>query len=290
MRHISFTQKSILLFVFILGGLVVCSLLGYVIAMYGMGLSFQELGNPTSYAAIQGLKIAQVFSALGTYLLPAILLALMLKEKPLSFLKLDQLPAATPMLLVLVIVFVLFPFNGFIAEWNSRMPLPEMLLDYERQIDHTIQLFMQMESPIDLWSNLFVIALIAGLSEEVLFRGVIQRLLMERLKQPHLAIWITAILFSAIHFQFSGFFPRMFLGALFGYLFFWGRSLWYPIIGHVLHNGTTVILAYWMGMDELEQIGGSNDVMSIVLALFSLLVALSIVYGFKYWFSRNVTR
>ncbi len=158
------------------------------------------------------------------------------------------------------------------------IPLPDALIQYEAQIEATIKRFLQMPTIVDLFVNLIVIALVAAVAEEVLFRGLIQKMVLEKTQNPHVAVWITAIVFSGIHFQFSGFFPRLFLGVLFGYIFFWSKSLWYPIIAHFLHNGITVVLVYIYGVEAMEGMAadaesGSQIAMTVGAALiFAALV------------------
>ncbi|MEM1122064.1 MAG: CPBP family intramembrane glutamic endopeptidase, partial [Bacteroidota bacterium] len=86
----------------------------------------------------------------------------------------------------------------------------------------------------------------------LLFRGIIQQNLEKRSQNPHLAIWITALIFSFIHFQFQGFFPRVLLGTLLGYLFVWTRNLWIPIIAHFVYNSGQVLLQYGYQQGFLE--------------------------------------
>src|SRR5690606_9694418 len=106
--------------------------------------------------------------------------------------------------------------------------------------------------------NLLMIAIIPAIGEELLFRGGIQNIFYKWFKNPHIAIWAAAILFSAIHVQFYGFIPRMLLWALFGYLLVWGKSIWYPIIGHFINNGSAVVTAFiyqqqGKSIDELDK-------------------------------------
>jgi hypothetical protein len=61
---------------------------------------------------------------------------------------------------------------------------------------------------------------------------------------PHVAIILSAAIFSFIHFQFYGFLPRMFLGILLGYMFYITGSLWTSILMHFLNNGAAVVLYY----------------------------------------------
>ena len=60
----------------------------------------------------------------------------------------------------------------------------------------------------------------------------------------HLSIWASAIIFSAIHFQFYGFIPRLLLGALFGYLYYWSGNLLIPMFAHFVNNAFGVIMIY----------------------------------------------
>ena len=88
--------------------------------------------------------------------------------------------------------------------------------------------------------NILIIAIMAGIGEELMFRGVIQKILIGWTKDIHLGILYTAIIFSTIHFQFYGFVPRMILGMVLGYLYIWSKSLWVPVIAHAINNALTV--------------------------------------------------
>ena len=103
-----------------------------------------------------------------------------------------------------------------ISAWNLDMRLPEVLRSVEqwmrRQEDQmallTEQLVMVTSTEL-LLVNLLVMAVIPAIAEEVYFRGAVQQIMTRLFAKEHIAIWITAIIFSAIHVQFYGFFPRM---------------------------------------------------------------------------------
>ncbi|MDR0995202.1 MAG: CPBP family intramembrane metalloprotease [Tannerella sp.] len=88
--------------------------------------------------------------------------------------------------------------------------------------------------------NLVVMAASAGVAEEFFFRGAVQRLLGKKIRHPQAVIWIAAAIFSAFHLQFYGFFPRLLLGAYFGYLLLWSRSIWLPVFAHFVNNAIAV--------------------------------------------------
>jgi|TARA_B110000879_G_scaffold19741_1_gene24203 hypothetical protein len=281
MRRMPFVSQLVMLLVILLICLIFFSLIGYGLAMLLFDLSFEELQLASNYKAIQGLKIVQVFSSLGTYLLPVIILINILKEKPIQYLKLTTSVNPWALIVAALMVITFFPLNGVIADWNMALPLPDALVQYEAKIEETIKRFLQMSTIGDLIVNLIVIALVAAIAEEVLFRGLIQRMILEKTQNHHVAIWVAAIVFSGIHFQFSGFFPRLFLGVLFGYIFYWGKSLWYPIVAHLLHNGITVVLVYIYGVEALE--GMADDAESgshIAMTVGATLIFAALVVHF----------
>ena len=119
-----------------------------------------------------------------------------------------------------------------------------------------------------------MIAIIPAIGEELLFRGVIQRIFTRWTRSNHWGIWIAAILFSALHMQFYGFVPRMLLGVLFGYLLVWSGSMWLPIIAHFLNNALAVIAMYMIDKElispKVEEFGSTSGsyygaIISIIL-------------------------
>jgi hypothetical protein len=131
--------------------------------------------------------------------------------------------------------------------------------------------------------NLFVVAVLPALGEELLFRGALQGTLLKHTKNIHLSIWVSAALFSAIHMQFFGFFPRMILGAMFGYLVVWGGSLWYSIWAHFINNAAMVLLMYFIYKEkldaDLETLGGNDGDWMYVVA--SVLIGGLLLWLFK---------
>jgi hypothetical protein len=119
-----------------------------------------------------------------------------------------------------------------------------------------------------------MIAFLPAIGEELLFRGVIQRIFTSWTRNQHWGIWISAILFSALHMQFYGFIPRVFLGVLFGYLLVWSGSIWLPIIAHFINNAVAVVAMYLIDKgllsQEIEEIGTTSD--SYYMAAVSLLL------------------
>ena len=147
--------------------------------------------------------------------------------------------------------------------WNYHITLPESMSGFEasaRALEetafNTMKTLLANDSAAALIVNILIVGVLAGLSEELLFRGCFQRLLTTGGVNPHVAIWIVAIFFSAMHFQLFGFVPRTLLGAYFGYLLLWSGSLWVPVTAHILNNVMFVLTAWYQvrtdGADSLS--------------------------------------
>lgn len=152
----------------------------------------------------------------------------------------------------IALTLVSVPLMSWVIEWNANIHLPPALADFdhwmrarEDELRELTRLLAQMKTPVELLTGIIGLALIPAFGEELVFRGIMQPTLARWFgDRPGLGIWVTAIIFSAIHTQFLGFFPRMLLGAGFGYLYVWSGRLAAPIAAHFTNNALQVILLY----------------------------------------------
>ncbi len=240
--------------------------------------SINELTDP---GTIKVLKYFQVVQAVGLFIVPPIILGRLFYGNISEYLFLNKSFTSASVLLVVVLVFVTAPFVNFVGEINSNMVFPEWLSGVEQwmksseeKAEEITRVFLKVDTYGGLFFNLFMIAFLPAIGEELLFRGVIQRIFTKMTYNHHWGIWITAILFSALHMQFYGFVPRMFLGVLFGYLLVWSGSMWLPIFAHFLNNGVAVITMFMIdknmlspGIDEVGTSSGSYYMAAISLGL-----------------------
>jgi membrane protease YdiL (CAAX protease family) len=133
-----------------------------------------------------------------------------------------------------------------------------------------------------------VIAVLPGIGEELLFRGFLQNLLKRIFKNDHVAIWVAAVLFSAIHFQFYGFIPRMLLGALFGYIYVWSGNLLYPIIAHFVNNCVSLVAlyVYQKGLTDID-VESTEALPTMYVIIFSALFVVTLIYFKNYLAKTN---
>lgn len=235
-------------------------------------------------AYVTALKIAQLLTTVFTFIVPAILFAVTEKTKLSQFYNFKR-PTALVLSLVFIFMVCSIPAMEWIALINQKMVLPGFLKPVEAWMrekeDEAMKmtyLLLRIRNAGDFMADLGLIALLPGVAEELLFRGALQRSFYRMYKNPHVAIWVSAFIFSAIHVQFFGFFPRMILGAAFGYIYLWTGSLWYAMFAHFLNNAFSVCQAWYLQAHHipLEQADNSSNfpwygyVISLILSIFLL--------------------
>lgn len=243
------------LFVAILIGLVVGNTISSVIFLQaGIDPSqFQAAGDAMPRYTRDILRLTTLFNHLCTFAIPVLVLAwIQYRESWQDRLYLVKRPNLSLLLLSFLFLLISFPLAQYLYWWNLKLPLPAELLEMERAAEALVEAFLVMDDPIELALNLLTVGLVAAFGEELVFRGMVQPHLSRIVRNEHLGLWLTALLFSAIHFQFAGFLPRMLLGAVLGYLFLWSRNLWVPILAHFLFNGMQIVAKYMLG-DKMDQ-------------------------------------
>lgn len=258
------TASKLLIFLLLFAfGLIFSSVLGIFISMMRGG-DIMDITN---------LQITQVCSQVIGLLLPPLLYVMLIEEKPFNYLGCNELPKWS--LLGIVAMFTILPFNGWVAEWNENIVFPESMAAYEAKLKSMHEMYEATSEMLMNGSNLaigiIIFGLLAAVSEEFLFRSVIQKALVKLFKNAHIGIIVTALIFSAFHADFYGFFPRFILGLMLGYMFWMSGSIWASIIMHFTNNATIVML-YFLNKKEIinidaESFGSTDSVFVIILSL-----------------------
>ncbi len=239
------------------------------------------------YSNLSTIRTAQFIESTFIFILPPLFIALLFNAKPFHWLGMDSKVTAKQILWVIVLMIVVVPFINLVTSLNQQITLPAglksiedaMKLAEESAATLTNRL-LHVHSISALLFNVFLISLVPAIGEELFFRGVIQKMFSEKINAVA-AIWITAVIFSFFHFQFYGFIPRVLLGALLGYLYFWSGNLWLPVIAHFLNNAFAVVFYYlqFNGMVtfNIDTVGsGSGYYVGIISGVLVVLIALRI--------------
>ena len=239
-----------------------------VLTLIAMGAWMLLSGNSQSTVSLKWLQFVQT---VATFLIPPVLCAWLwdADRRPFAWLKMDKRVDGSLFALAVAIMICAVPAINLLADLNSRIALPESMAAWEAKMKSMeaaaaalTERFLQVDNLGGLIINLGLMAFLPALSEELSFRGTLQQLIaksQELRAKSHMAIWITAIIFSAIHMQFYGFIPRMLMGAMFGYVFVWTGSLWVPIVMHFTNNALAVIV-YYIVANSQEPTANSQNI------------------------------
>lgn len=257
-------------------------LLLLVCTLVGAGVSLLMVKNDS----IDMLKLMQGISSALMFVVPPILLYVFTRSHPMRELGFRK-PKNNWLLLVgVAMMFVSLPVTNLLTDWNEAWrlgpafeALEKMLKEMEEAANALTDRMLETDTFWGLLFNLLVIALIPAIGEELTFRGVLQQALVKGTRNAHVGIVLAAAIFSFIHFQFYGFLPRMFLGILLGYAFYYSGSLWVSILMHFVNNGLAVVIAYLehKGLSETDMRHfGDTDNVWIIIA--SALVTVALIY------------
>lgn len=233
------------------------------------------------------IRISTVIQDCVIFILPAIVSALLISPYPARFLGIDKVFDIRMLILALLAMIVSIPAMNSLVAFNESLTLPDslswienLMRNAEEQAQESVKILLGRHTIGSLIVNVLIVGVLAGLSEEIFFRGALQRILLSGRMNVHLAIWLTAFIFSAFHLQFFGFLPRLLLGAYFGYLFYWSRSLWLAVIMHTFNN-SIVVYSMWKANgvevtsenESINNLGVGSPVLiiaSIILIVFFL--------------------
>ncbi|GAB3520277.1 hypothetical protein GCM10027442_43070 [Emticicia fontis] len=219
-----------------------------------------------------------------------------IEKKQWSDLNFKAIPKIQIFFMIILIQVVFMGFNGWLQEINEHIVLPESmkgletwLKSMEDQLAKATKFFTTYTSFWQFLLAFLVIAVIAGIGEELVFRGLLMRKLLIGTNNIHLAIWISGFIFAAIHFQFYGILPRMMLGVLFGYLYYWTGNIWVPITAHIFNNGLAVVIMYLYNLGIVKTDIESIDHVPMPIVLFSLVATIGLMFLFRnYMESKSV--
>lgn len=233
---------------------------------------------PENETTTRSLRLSTIIQDLFVFITPAILAAALATRLPAKLLSIDRLPHLSVLALGCIVLIASIPAMDLIIELNESINLPDIFGELEDSAEGQVDLLIGSGSFIDIVMSILIIGVLTGLAEELFFRGALQGLFFSTRINRHAIIWIVAIIFSALHFQFYGFIPRMLLGAYFGYLVWWSGSLWTSVAIHALNNSIVAVSQSLSAQDTVVASESSWSITTIILSFVVTAVGLYILY------------
>ncbi len=273
-------------------GLCLASLLALVLANLLFGISMMQFSNlaampdqyPHGWAALmlyQGLS--WLGAAAGVLLLPRLL-----GQSVAGYFSPRRLGGAWWPIAAGLVIICSVPSLAAVSSWNAGAHFPAALhgfelwaRDKEDQAAGLTKFLTDFHTPDRLLVGLIVIAIVPAVAEELVFRGGVQRCLVQWFGARHVGVWLAAAIFSAIHVQFFGFVPRFVLGLVLGYLYEWSGNILVSMAAHFTQNAFQLLLLYLFQNKQLP--GSFNPDANAAVPWPAVLASAALTVGLLYW-------
>lgn len=283
-------QLLLMVCIALVGVFIIGSLFGTIILSAITGIQSSELldfnkldfNRPGMITYIRGLQFSVSRSLFNTFFTLCLVIQYQ-QQKYLGF----QIPHGESYWIIGMLVMILaIPFVQWLGEMNRGIHFPgaieQWMKDKENGANKTVMALLSRRTIQDLVLNIICIAGLAAVGEELLFRGVAQRLFIKLFKRVWPGIIITAFLFSAMHLQFYGFFPRFVLGILLGVIYWYSGSLWTAILAHFVYDALLITLAYFNPKLINEENTVKMSSIALTAAFSFILVGLAVNWMIKH--------
>jgi len=300
-RHPVISLLLILVVVF-LGFALIGPLIGFLITKPYVPGTFEDYLNALQNLSEHPELKIHVYVVQGCATLVGLIIAPMLmlnaqRKNAFGYFRFNRLQLV-PVVVTIFLVITFMLVNSVFIAWNANMHFPEFMSGFEewakakeKLAEETTRALTQFDSMGELILAILVIAILPAVGEELVFRGMIQNEFYRGTKNIHLSIWISAALFSAIHMQFFGFVPRMLLGALFGYLYYWSGQLSISILAHFVNNAFQVFLIYFAQSGYVDKdVVESNDALPWPGVAAGTVATIFLLHYFhRYYHAKEIT-
>ena len=233
-----------------------------------------------SITSLNGAVTSTVLQNLLMFIMPVYVLAIYNKNLELRPKKetfwMSRGPSLKSILVVVLVWVTSLPSMNYLVELNQSIHLPDSMKALEqlmRQMEESAQKITSLLLDAQSWPMMLAMLLVVGVlpavGEEIFFRAGMLGTMRHGRVNKHVAVWVMAFIFSAIHLQFYGFVPRLLLGAWLGYLMVWRGEVWTPIIAHALNNGSIVVVSFlaskgMISENWLEHLGAGNPLFAFL--------------------------
>jgi len=272
----------------------------FAVSLVFLGMGYVLFGDIDFFAEFSGAGQAQNYytymvlgvSSAATFIAPAYIFQRRNNEEDLF--PRQNLTDWKTYALSILFLFAFAPCMSLIADWNAHMQFSESwsnLQEWMRMKEDEMALLTERIVMTTAWDklllNIAVIAVLPAIGEELFFRGALQQIGTRIFKNEYIAVWVVALIFSAIHIQFYGFFPRLLLGVFFGYLVIWTRNIWTAVFAHFVNNSMVVILAFYYATQGKSYAAlMESDSYPIIVYLASFIFSIIIAFIFYQYIRR----
>jgi membrane protease YdiL (CAAX protease family) len=277
-------------FLGLIGGFFLYQFVGGILTLIIFGFDIEN-------APVNSLRLMTMAGQILFILLPALLFSKWIYGDVSDIISV-KMPEWIELILFTLGIFILTPLlqsylyiqNYFIEQLAANSEIVNSVKSFfdtmNELVEKTYGNMLTADSVPEMFLVILVIAVIPAISEEVMFRGYIQRSFEFKIK-PVWAALITAVFFGLYHFNPYGLLPLISLGFYFGFAAYISKSLIVPMFLHFVNNFGAIMLFYIIGDDELinsnvtDHAGLESNI--ILFFILSFLFAIIIFVINKYY-------
>ncbi|SDZ75955.1 hypothetical protein SAMN05192529_101283 [Arachidicoccus rhizosphaerae] len=281
--RISPTGQFFILLGLVCFGLLLSGLISVVMILATPGASLEGItkGDPDMASLARWIQIISTFCMFAG---PAFLFKLIIRPGK-DYFKFNNKRPLLLWILMLLIAFATIPAADIFTWLNEHIPISGAVKEKFTRMEQTYETQMLYMLELNSWGgflkSLFLIALLPAMFEELLFRGCLQQVMLSWIKKPFLAILITSIIFSAVHGSYFGFLPRIFIGMVLGYVYYYGRNIFLNMVIHFINNGLIITVMFYKAMTSGDAASALKTQSSAWLAWVGLITLIPLFYYFR---------
>lgn len=232
---------------------------------------------------LEVMKWMQMLYSVLTFLVPALIIFYLSDPKPMHYAGFRSQFRTTGIVLSIIILLLAMPAVGVLGDWNQNIhfgALDQTFRQLNQKATEITNAMLRMKNWGSLLYDLLLIAVIPAIAEEAFFRGVLQKLFIRMTKRAWIGILIASVVFSLLHAEMLGFFPRAALGIVLGLIYYYSGNLWYSIIAHFFNNGIQVVLLFLFQHHYIHYNINTNEPTPLPYGIISFLVVIGLFFVF----------
>jgi len=259
--------------------MMVGALVSFSLVAYLLKVPFNELQNIILQPEHSNMaQFANALASIIAFGVPCVILAFFSEGTLVQNLGFKKNIQIEQIGLVVLIALTGLLLSGSLGDITEKLTWSTSIRNWadglEAQYKKALMAMTQMKSLVDLLFAIIAVALIPAVVEELFFRATLQKIIIDWSGKPIVSIIITAIIFSAFHFSYFGFLSRMSLGIVIGFVYYFSKNIWLPILLHFINNGIGIIALFLVKADakKVETVVEGN------LSYYWVFVAIIAVY------------
>jgi uncharacterized protein len=269
-----------------IAGIFLSTFFAFILAPLIGKMSFMDFGLSKNYTDPNYMNAFIVIQTLYTicfFALPAIVFSYMMNKNKETYLQINKPKVAINYLYALLAVFSSLLFVALLGQWNLKIPFTKGIVELEATASEMTKAILNFTSVSKLIITLLYIAIIPAMAEEFFFRGALQNILSKAFgnKNIHIAIFITSILFALMHGQLQSALPRVFLGMVLGYIYYYSGSIWPGVLAHAFNNGLQVFVSYLHNKNLIQFDPNADTSVPVWQGLISLIICVLFIVLLK---------